>query len=261
MGCENCGMPDALPVHLVAVEGFWMDRTPVTNAEFTRFVKATGYLTVAERPLDPRDFPGVPRHKLVPGSAVFSPTPGPVPLDNPLQWWRYTPGANWKHPDGPRSDLRGRLDHPVVHVAFEDVVAYAKWANKRLPTEAEFEFAARGGLDRNRFLLPGQELLSLMRKEEAAPLGRVAAEGSACAGTASSRCLHHATAAAFAVSEASRAPARPCAMRRGGNRRVHKERGRRAGAVRDRGLDRYLGRLDAVASTRPPTGHRRSFLG
>lgn len=151
MGCENCGMPDALPVHLVAVDGFWMDRTPVTNAEFTRFVKATGYLTVVERPLDPRDFPGVPRHKLVPGSAVFSPTPGLVPLDNPLQWWRYTPGANWKHPDGPRSDLRGRLDHPVVHVAFEDVVAYAKWANKRVPTEAEFEFAARGGLDRNRY--------------------------------------------------------------------------------------------------------------
>ena len=151
MGCENCGLPDALPVHLVAVDGFWMDKTPVTNAEFRRFVSATGYVTVAERPLDPKDYPGVPRDKLVPGSAVFVPTSAPVPLDNPLQWWRYTPGANWKHPEGPSSSLRERADHPVVHVAFEDVAAYAKWTKKRLPTEAEFEFAARGGLDRHRY--------------------------------------------------------------------------------------------------------------
>ena len=151
MGCENCGMPDALPAHLVAVDGFWMDRAPVTNAEFERFVTATGYVTVAERPLDPRDYPGVPRDKLVPGSAVFIPTSTPVPLDNPLQWWRYTPGANWKHPEGPGSSLKERSDHPVVHVAFEDVAAYAKWASKRLPTEAEFEFAARGGLDRHMY--------------------------------------------------------------------------------------------------------------
>ena len=151
MGCENCGMPDALPAHLVAIDGFWMDRAPVTNAEFERFVKATGYVTVAERPLDPKDYPGVPRDKLVPGSAVFIPTSSPVPLDNPLQWWRYTPGANWKHPEGPGSSLKERSDHPVVHVAFEDVAAYTKWANKRLPTEAEFEFAARGGLDRHMY--------------------------------------------------------------------------------------------------------------
>jgi formylglycine-generating enzyme len=149
MGCEGCGMPDALPSHLVEVDGFWMDRTPVTNADFERFVKATGYLTVAERPLDPNDFPGVPKEMLTPGSAVFAPTSRPVPLDNPLIWWRYTPGANWKHPAGPGSDLRGRADHPVVHVAFEDAQAYATWAGKRLPTEAEFEFAARGGLDRH----------------------------------------------------------------------------------------------------------------
>ena len=144
-------MADALPAHLVAVDGFWMDRTPVTNAEFERFANATGYTTVAERPLDPRDYPGVPHEKLVAGSAVFSSTTDPVPLDNPLRWWRYTAGASWKHPDGPASHLRGRSDHPVVHVAFEDVVAYAKWANKRVPTEAEFEYAARGGLDRNRY--------------------------------------------------------------------------------------------------------------
>ena len=108
-------------------------------------------MTVAERPLDPRDFPGVPRDKLVPGSAVFHPTSTPVPLDNPLQWWRYTAGANWKQPEGPGSTLKDRADHPVVHVAFEDVLAYAKWAGKRLPTEAEFEFAARGGLDRQKY--------------------------------------------------------------------------------------------------------------
>src|SRR5687767_1917867 len=106
MGCENCGMPDALPAHLVSVNGFWMDRAPVTNAEFERFVKATNYVTVAERPLDPAQFPGVPRDKLVPGSAVFAPTSTPVPLDNPLQWWRYTPGANWRRPEGPGSDVK-----------------------------------------------------------------------------------------------------------------------------------------------------------
>jgi formylglycine-generating enzyme required for sulfatase activity len=151
MGCDDCGMPDALPSHLVAVSGFWMDLTPVTNAEFERFVAATKYVTVAERPLRPADYPGVPIDKLVPGSAVFKPTSTPVPLDNPLQWWQYTPGANWRHPEGPATTVRGRENHPVVHVAYEDAMAYATWAGKRLPTEAEFEFAARGGLDRNRF--------------------------------------------------------------------------------------------------------------
>ena len=162
MGCENCGMPDALPSHLVSVDGFWMDRTPVTNAEFQRFVAATRYVTVAERELDPALYPGVPKDKLVPGSAVFTPTDDPVPLDNPLRWWRYTAGASWKHPEGAGSSIRQRADHPVVHISFEDALAYAKWAGKRLPTEAEFEFAARGGLDRNRYpwgneLTPGNK--------------------------------------------------------------------------------------------------------
>ena len=151
MGCEDGGMPDALPEHRVSVDGFWMDRTPVTNAEFQRFVNATKYVTVAERQLDPKDFPGVPPDKLVPGSAVFHPTSHPVPLDNPLQWWKFTAGASWRHPEGPGSGIQDRLDHPVVHIAFEDALAYAQWAGKRLPTEAEYEFAARGGLDRNHY--------------------------------------------------------------------------------------------------------------
>jgi formylglycine-generating enzyme required for sulfatase activity len=160
MGCEGCGMPDALPAHRVSVDGFWMDRTPVTNAEFERFVHATGFVTVAERQPDPKDYPGVPRDRLVIGSAVFHATSHPVALDNPLQWWEYTEGASWRHPEGPGSGVQNRPNHPVVHIAFEDALAYAQWAGKRLPTEAEFEFAARGGLDRNLYpwgneLMPG----------------------------------------------------------------------------------------------------------
>jgi formylglycine-generating enzyme len=151
MGCDDCEMPDAAPAHLVTVDGFWMDRTPVTNAEFAKFVKATGYATIAERKPDPKDFPGAPPENLVAGCAVFSPPTDDIPLDNPYAWWRYVPGANWKHPEGPGSSIAGREDHPAVHIAWDDAVAYAKWAGKRLPTEAEFEFAARGGLDRNRY--------------------------------------------------------------------------------------------------------------
>jgi formylglycine-generating enzyme len=114
MGCQGCGMPDALPAHRVSVDGFWMDRTPVTNAEFARFVNATGYVTVAERQPDPKDFPGVPRDKLVTGSAVFHPTSHPVPLDNRLRWWQYTPGASWRPPEGAGRGGQDRSDHPVV---------------------------------------------------------------------------------------------------------------------------------------------------
>lgn len=151
MGCDDCKMPDAEPVHLVTVDGFWMDKTPLTNAQFEKFVRATGYLTIAERKPDPKDFPGAPPENLVPGCAVFSPPSRDIPLDNPYAWWRYVPGASWKYPEGPGSSTKGREDHPVVHVAWEDAAAYAKWADKRLPTEAEFEFAARGGLDRKHF--------------------------------------------------------------------------------------------------------------
>lgn len=151
MGCENCEMPDALPVHLVEVDGFWMDQTPITNRQFERFVKATAYVTVAERKPDPKDYPGAPVENLVAGSAVFTQPPQDVPLDDYLQWWRYVPGASWNHPEGPGSTTAGREDHPAVHLAWEDAVAYAKWAGKRLPTEAEYEFAARGGLDRHAY--------------------------------------------------------------------------------------------------------------
>jgi len=137
---------DSRPIHRIYVDGFYMDKTDVTNAQFAAFVKATGYVTVAERKPRAEDFPGAPPENLVAGSVVFSAPDHAVPLDNHYRWWSYVHGANWRHPTGPGSDLKGRANYPVVQIAYEDAQSYAKWAGKRLPTEAEFEFAARGGL-------------------------------------------------------------------------------------------------------------------
>ncbi len=139
--------PEEGPVREIELDGFAIQRAPVTVVQFERFVSETGYVTLAERPLDASDYPDADPSLLVPGSAVFQPTPGPVPLDDPRRWWAYVPGADWRHPWGPESDNSQRADHPVTHVAHEDADAYATWAGLRLPSEAEWEYAARGGLD------------------------------------------------------------------------------------------------------------------
>ena len=137
---------DSRPIHRVYVDGFFMDKTDVTNAQFAEFVKATGYVTIAEKTPTAEEFPGAPPENLVAGGVVFTPPAQPVPLNNHFQWWSYVKGANWRHPSGPTSSINGKDNYPVVQVAYPDAEAYAKWAHKRLPTEAEWEFAARGGL-------------------------------------------------------------------------------------------------------------------
>jgi sulfatase modifying factor 1 len=158
-GLDMVGMQatrDSRPIHRVYVDGFFMDKSDVTNAQFADFVKATGYITVAERTPRAEDFPGAPPENLVAGGVVFSPPDHAVPLNDHFQWWSYVKGANWRYPTGPKSSIKGRENYPVVQVAYEDAEAYAKWAHKRLPTEAEWEFAARGGLAGKPFVWGGE---------------------------------------------------------------------------------------------------------
>jgi sulfatase modifying factor 1 len=148
MGSDDPMFKDARPWHRVYLDGYFIDKTLVTNQQFAEFVKATNYVTIAEQTPRAEDFPGAPPENLVAGSVVFSPPNHPVPLNDHFQWWSYVKGANWRHPQGPASDLQGKQTHPVVHIAYADAEAYCQWEDKRLPTEAEFEFAERGGLDR-----------------------------------------------------------------------------------------------------------------
>lgn len=150
--------PEEKPARMVRVDPFWIDRHAVTNRQFARFVEATGYVTLAERPADPAEYPGADPALLVPSSAVLVPPPGRVDLGNHYNWWQYVPAADWRHPRGPGSSIEGLQNHPVVHIAFDDALAYSRWAHKDLPSEAEWEFASKGGSDGTEFAW-GNELV------------------------------------------------------------------------------------------------------
>jgi sulfatase modifying factor 1 len=157
--------PEEAPSHRVEVAGFWIDRAPVTNAQFQAFVKATGHITLAERPADPALYPDARPERLAPSSIVFVPPPRPIGQGDPYRWWQYVEGANWRHPEGPGSSIKGRQQHPVVHIAHGDALAYAGWLGKVLASEAEWERAARGGLEAAEFawgaeLHPGGRMLA-----------------------------------------------------------------------------------------------------
>jgi formylglycine-generating enzyme required for sulfatase activity len=171
--------PEEAPAHRVSVDGFWMDHTPVTNRQFREFVSQTGHVTFAEKAPDPKDYPGALPEMLYAGSLVFVPRRQRVDLGDWSQWWTYMKGADWRHPEGPTTGIRGLDDHPVVHVAYTDALAYARWSGKDLPTEAEWEFAARGGLDGAEFawgdeLTPGGKRMANIWRGEfpREPLGR-----------------------------------------------------------------------------------------